>query len=81
MDNGSTHDIPHNGSVYKVTIIATLASFKYECSVNGKKLTSHLERPSAVQEDLVFKVTEGEELCVLLVSSRGLFLFIRVYAF
>ncbi|GMH95253.1 hypothetical protein TrST_g1351 [Triparma strigata] len=60
IDNGSTHDVSHNGSVYKVTIIATLASFKYECSVNGKKLTSHLERPSAVQEDLVFKVTEVE---------------------
>ncbi|GMH73304.1 hypothetical protein TrLO_g1003 [Triparma laevis f. longispina] len=60
MDNGSEHLIQHNGSTYTVKITATLVSFRYECLLNNKKLISHLERPSAVQEDLVFKVTEVE---------------------
>ncbi|GMH82904.1 hypothetical protein TL16_g09421 [Triparma laevis f. inornata] len=60
MDNGSEHLIQHNGSTYTVKITATLVSFRYECLLNNKKLISHLERPSAIQEDLVFKVTEVE---------------------
>eukprot|EP00520_Triparma_pacifica_P007632 CAMPEP_0118644182 /NCGR_PEP_ID=MMETSP0785-20121206/6799_1 /TAXON_ID=91992 /ORGANISM="Bolidomonas pacifica, Strain CCMP 1866" /LENGTH=241 /DNA_ID=CAMNT_0006535917 /DNA_START=53 /DNA_END=779 /DNA_ORIENTATION=+ len=58
FDNGSVHNITHNGTTYVVKIRAKLTGgFEYTCSLNNKALKSHLERPAVVQEDLNFAVT------------------------
>jgi len=72
FDNGSTHEIVHGGAKYIVTITCNLTGgFAYSCTVNGKKLSSHLERPSVVQEDLKFKVTEAEVETIMGMRDSG----------
>jgi len=58
MDNGSEHEIEHNGTTYIVKIKVHFFGFKYTCTTGGKALKSHLERAAVGQDDLTFNVTE-----------------------